>query len=330
MRATAASRNDPGTSPHLRNVIEPEVTALVERWPARLRDEFRHYRKRLVGTSRHGAIMAEGELPCWLMLPYWLSEHYAGSAPDSRERPFLRDAVIGQYLLFLAVRIEDDVLDRQCRSRTLFEAAHRLHLEAERLYARHFTLSSRFWPLFYDLLSETREQIRLVDLLQRSPRTSPRSLTDAYAGVNAIFCIGAASVCIYHGHREDVPSVKAFSERCAAATQLLDDLADIREDLSRHRWNYAAIIAARKAGADAELGAIAAAPIAVELLGRVRSGVDDAFRSLAHLRLAPAERYRKRYRQSLGTMRDLARIVAHASHGAIHLDLHPAHPGRVR
>ncbi len=311
----------PGVSDEaiVRHAIESGVNAFLQKWPGPVSATFRRYRTRFTGSSSADSILPDSELPYWLYQPAWLARHYSAGDISQREREFLRDVILGQYCVYLSVRIADDLFDRQSNSRALLHAAQLFRREARRIFLLHFSKRRAFWGIYRSCLATTSRHIRLVDRLQRSPWTDPNELLLAYAGVNAIFTIGAASVCLRHRRMRDYRMVQAFSGRCSAGTQVLDDMADVREDLRRHRWNYAANMASRSistrnSGRRTRARRIEylfhSAEVPATLVGQVKTMVESAFDLIRPLRMAGAERCRRKYRLGLSRMEETLRTLS--------------------
>ncbi len=92
----------------------------------------------------------------------------------------------------------------------------------------------------HSCLRETTGSILEADELQRKAYPDLRRLEDAYAGVNALFKIGPAAICSRAKRMRDFPSVSKFSNEMAVVGQILDDMRDLEEDLSRQRFNFVA------------------------------------------------------------------------------------------
>ncbi len=302
----------------VRDAMESGIADCLRSWPRPLSAAFRRYRKRSIGPGPGPSILSRAALPYWFHLPEWLAERYSAGSISQNERAFLNDVILGQYFLYLAVRIEDDLFDGQTRAHTLLLAAQRFRSGAKEIFSRYFSRGNVFWEIYRKCLSSTARHLRIVDNLQRSPCTNPGALLEAYAGVNALFTIGAAAVCARHQRMADYPKVRKFSDRCSAGTQILDDLADIREDLGRNRWNYAANVAARVVAAPGTIGGagpsqvaatLLSGEISTQLLEDVEHMVDNAFEAIAPLQLEPAERCRRDYRSSLLEMKKAIRLL---------------------
>lgn len=277
-------------------------------WPAPLAAEARRYsigaRAAAVPTSRLGEPLHY----VWLLLPEWLSARLA-PAPFAGERHFLADVQWGQYALFLFIRIHDDLVDRQVRSPWLVYVADRYLVESETAFGRHVNAS--FWPVFRELVRETLDGIAEANDLQRRTQPPPERLLEAYTRVSSIFKAASAAVLMRHRRTRLFPRVFRFQDQLAAASQIIDDLADLDEDLADRRRNY---VAARLAGPGrrapsgrrAFAGLIDRRILVDNALAPVLREADrrlaEAGRAIAPLRLDPAERYVARLRHGLDTL----------------------------
>ncbi len=313
-----------------RHTIASGVNALLQRWPVSLSATFRRYRMHSIGPSTGTPLLPAGELPYWLHQPVWLMCRYANEPLLQHERTFLEDVILGQYFVFLSFRITDDLFDEQTREHSLVHAAQRFRREARTIFSRYFGKTSTFWGIYRTCLATTARHIRLVDKLQHSPDTDPNDLLRAYAGVNAIFTIGPAAVCVRYRRIADYRLMRAFSDRCSTGTQVLDDMADIREDLRRRRWNYAANVAYRSVASGNRARHVATERIAkafrsgdvpIKLLDQVKSMVESAFEMIQPLHLESAKRCRRDYRRSLSGMKGAVRaLTALSDAGSLEID----------
>jgi hypothetical protein len=233
----------------------------------------------------------------WLLLPEWLSTRLA-LASSSAERRFLADVQWAQYALFLFVRIHDDLVDRQARSSWLIYAADRYLVESETAFARH--VSTAFWPLFRTLVRQTLDGIAEADALQRGVRTPRAALLDAYTRVSSIFKAASAAVLMRHGRLRLLPRAARFQDHLAVASQILDDLVDLDDDLADGRRNYVASALAGSArpgprGRRGLAATMARRILADDALAPILDEVDRrlqaAARAIAPLHLARANRH---------------------------------------
>jgi hypothetical protein len=208
----------------------------VEAWPPALRDEFIRY----TSTPPAAGRQPDAE-PYWLLFPAWLAEKINS---ESAARPigdtFLDDILWGQYCLFLAIRIQDDLYDGQAQERALIYASDQFFFEADARYTRHMGAHAPFWDLYHHFREETTRGIIAADELQKTLQGNPEMLLAEYIRVAAIFKIAMAAVC-FRGNREaDFVPLAATADHLAAAGQMEDDFCDLIEDLNRGRINYAA------------------------------------------------------------------------------------------
>ena len=201
-------------------------------WPTPMRielNEYVHSRKiQLLGRGRNS-------LPCWVHLPAWLLQCYKPK-PSTIDKSFLADVLWGQFCLYLSVRIKDDLLDRDTRSRSLFLAADLLQLEALRIFSNHIPRRSAFWALYFDSIRITTQAMIRADNLQKTWRGNPGALLKLYAG-SAILKIASAAVCFHFRKGRDFPHASLVFDELAVAGQLLDDLEDLDADWRRKRYN---------------------------------------------------------------------------------------------
>lgn len=177
----------------------------------------------------------------WRELPFWLFNSYR-TVFTRRDLPlaFLNEVRWGQQCLFLAIRIQDDLFDGDSSSPALVCIADQFLIEADRTFSQEFDRSSQFWEMYRSCLSKTTGSILEVDGLQRKVTRDLQKLERAYAGVNALFEIGPGAICIRAKRAKDFPSISKFCDEMAIAGQILDDMRDLGEDLTRERFNYVA------------------------------------------------------------------------------------------
>jgi hypothetical protein len=195
--------------------------------------------------------------------------------------------------------MRDDLFDRQWNDRSISAAADLLESEAEAALSSHFPSRDPFWRIYRGCLRSTATGIARVDSLQRSKTSRPSELLAAYSRVNSLFCIAPAAVCRRTGRPRSFSAARSFSDQYSAAAQVLDDLADIREDLDRGRMNYAAAVAIgtarRRVRAHRRLRLVEEGLIedraGVALLDQASRRFDDAFRAIASLGSPSADAY---------------------------------------
>ncbi len=152
----------------------------------------------------------------------------------------MNDVLWGQFCVYLAFRIKDDLLDRVSDSGRLVLAADLIQCESVRTFLRHFPHRSRFWREYFASIEATIRGETRVDRLQRARKGSATVLLNEYARVCAIFTIGASAVCIRYSGSRDLRRARLFWREIAVAGQLLDDFQDLDEDWRRGRFNSVA------------------------------------------------------------------------------------------
>jgi hypothetical protein len=179
--------------------------------------------------------------PYWLQLSRWLAKRY--SERDKGDgRLFIKDTLWAQYCLFLFIRIQDDILDRQNKNPSEIFLSDQFLFEAERVLHLHFPHSKAFWDMYRCCLETTTRSILKLDVAQKSVDTDPTMFLPLYAGVDSVFKIAPYAVCLHYNRLRGFGHVQEFLRGVALACQILDDLSDIGEDLRRGRYNYAARI----------------------------------------------------------------------------------------
>ena len=180
--------------------------------------------------------MTLGSLPHYILLPVWLFLRYRPRPSTSDER-FLSDVLWGQFCLYLAFRIRDDLADNDADPGLLVFAPGLLELESIRVSSRHFPPSAQFWKFFFRSVETTVKGLVQSDAHERMQNASVRMLLKDYAKASAIFTVGAGAICSRYSRMRDFNRTVLFWREMAVAGQLLDDLADLEEDLCRHRFN---------------------------------------------------------------------------------------------
>jgi hypothetical protein len=275
-----------------------------------MRQEFHRYLRGFYRetVSRTACEDSTRTQPYWLLFPGWLSHKYAGKAPNRISRGTLNDILWGQYCVFLAVRIKDDLFDGQTSASCLLGAADHFLAEACNVFSRHISNENRFWDMFSDNLKETSLAIIEVDAMQRRRRVSLTQMRDGHARVSSIFKIGTAAVCCLAESAGHMKHLSRGFDRLAVAGQILDDFQDIDEDFRQGRLNYAArfiLGASRQAAVPREdalhhiaerlLYSDSAARLFAEVIGHVYM----TSRILAPLKLPEVDDYINKYAQSL-------------------------------
>jgi len=271
-----------------------ELERRWRRWPPLLASEARRYLTS--GRSDRGAARLSAPLPyTWLRLPSWLLAKFR-KRPAREDLRFLVDVLFAQYALFLYIRIHDDLLDRHVESPWLVYVADRYLVESETAFARHLG-DRRFWTLFRACVAETLDGIAETHALQRRRRPDVTAMLESYARVAAIFKLGAAAVLIRHRRISLYPRVAAFKDELAIASQVIDDLDDVDEDLADGRRNSVAAMLDRSRSG----GVVTAVD---ELERRLRS----AALAIQPLRLREADRYVARQLEGIARVRRAAHL----------------------
>ncbi len=296
--------------------ITTRLAQVAAIWPAAMQNDLRRYMRLWKDRPETAGEAAADSY--WLLLPQWLAEKINGGRKRrAASDAFVNDILFGQYCLFLAVRIQDDLYDRHARRQSLIFITDQLLLEAGRIFIRHHRRSPGFWPLYHGCLEATTQGIVVADGLQKSMMADPRILLREYARVSSEFKIGSASICIRWNRTADWPAIAAACDRLAMATQIIDDLQDIMEDLHRGRINYAAqVLAGGSYSSDASLerlpGIIAENMAYSDGLSTLMSEIDKnlrwARRLLRPLGIPAAETYIGEMRDSIMTMRKALHI----------------------
>lgn len=262
----------------------------IDSRPAGLRTALNQY----AGSSlRRFAAGSPTALPLWLIAPRWYARRRATIG-----RRFLPDVLFGQYCLFLAIRVHDDLLDDQAGTRWLIPAGDDLLIEAEHQFARHVD-SRDFWSLYRRLVRETLHGIAEVDRLQRSPAGMRIAALPLYAKVASIFNVGVAATCSVSNQARAYRQFARYAHHLAICGQLQDDLEDVDEDARRGRMNAAVTMLLKgrrlEAGSAAWRRALAAAALlegrAAMICELAREHADRAVRIARLMGIDPAIRY---------------------------------------
>ena len=215
----------------------------VGTWDPLLAREFRQYDRCLRAKARPppcgwGQKAVE---PYWEELPRWLVER-KDHGRRNVSAAFLDTIIWGQTSLFYAVRLQDDLLDRDLPRAPLVLAPLLFLSEADRAYASIIDTKSAFWNHYRLALQTTLSGIARVARLQRDPAAPADELLQCYGSVDTVFSVGSAAVCEQMGMADDIPRVNEFVSELGKVLLALDDAADIDEDLADGRLNYFARI----------------------------------------------------------------------------------------
>ncbi len=227
------------------------------------------------------------------------------------------DILWAQYCLFVFIRMQDDLFDRHTKHFSLIYAADGFLLEAHRVFSGYFPKRSPFWRIFSTCIGETIFAVANADDLQSRAKRSNNQLLRCYGRTSAICNVAAVAVGLKAEKMKMISRIKRFSNEMMIAGAIHDDILDMKEDLKRGRFNYAAsfflpphiLETARK----------------VETVKRLRSNLlngsglsrlfteihkharraDDAYRPLA---VPAATEYISTYRRSMKNMEDIMRL----------------------
>ena len=202
--------------------------------------------------------------PPWLLLPSWLEQAWATEGPQSLPDGELAELLWGQYALFLYIRIQDDLLDKERADLGLLFVADRFLLESLESFQRFPALNGQFWAFYRKCLRETVDGILEVRRLENTPGGFTVERLGLHARVSAIFKLGAAAVCRLHGRDGEMAWLSDFVDRLAILGQICDDFRDLAQDLEVGRFTWVA---------NALLGGRVGDPIVPEeWAGRLRDG----------------------------------------------------------
>ncbi len=140
-----------------------------------------------------------------------------------------------------AIRIEDDILDRDAPPDLSLLASPLLYGEADDTLARHVPRGAAFWGTYRSALLTTIRGIAAAAEAQRS-RRSPTRLARLYVMECTVFTIPLTAIAHLSGLQRMLPRLLAAAGRLAIAGHAVDDLVDIDEDLCNRRVNLAAAI----------------------------------------------------------------------------------------
>ena len=202
------------------------VPAILRRVRARLAD--------LPGpeAALAATTIARVQPPNWTLewqLPWWLGASFGLSAATRRE------IVVSNVLGLAAVRLQDDLVDRELPDRDRVTASRLAPILIERasaIYRDWFPPEAPFWRDLQLDLADWRRSMAATS----TPRREPPPL-DALASRAAPLLIGARAVTVLAGHASDWPPIERCLRHGVAALALLDDVTDWERDLDAGRWN---------------------------------------------------------------------------------------------
>ena len=207
--------------------------------------------------------LPEGPTPTWLLLPIWLDQAWAKAPSGPPPGGALGEILWGQYALFLTIRIQDDLFDRQRDDLRLVYVADRFLLESQEALQRVPGLDAAFWGFYRSCLRETVDGILEVGRLEGTAGRFTAEHLPLHARVSAIFKVGVAAACRLHGREGDAAWLARLQDQLAIVSQIGDDLEDVTADLESGRFTWAgntllAAEAGETIGPDSRAGRLAA------------------------------------------------------------------------
>jgi hypothetical protein len=182
--------------------------------------------------------LPEGPTPEWMRIPIWLDQAWSQAPAGGVPGGPLAEVVWGQYALFLTIRIQDDLFDRQRDDLRLLYVADRFLLESMEAFQRVPGLDAAFWSFYRGCLRETVDGILETGRLEREAGQVTAEHLRLHARVSAIFKVGAAAVCRLHGHDGDMAWLAGLQDQTAIVSQIGDDLEDVAPDLEAGRFTW--------------------------------------------------------------------------------------------
>ena len=204
------------------------------------------------GGSLHDSATQSGR-PYWLSIPL-LAQTAWTKGRAGRKHTAVDEALWGQFCLFMAFRMQDDVYDEQAASPALVFAANHFLMEAQRAYQSVFPSDDPVWDTYRNAIAGTSAALLTATALQRSARFRPRALCDAYERIDGVLRIGIHATCAIHGRRGTAVLLDGVARHLAVALHIDDDITDIAEDAALGRWNYAARVALGDTGRGSDTG----------------------------------------------------------------------------
>lgn len=227
---------------HLRN-IQTRLEELTNSWPEVLCIEFNKYINSNLTPPKSDANYDVTKNQLWYNLIIIFIRAFAEEEGDKEEvKSFLEDILWAQFCLLLTFRIKDDLYDGDIRSNSLIIASDQLLIESYRTYNKYFNGSESFWTAYFNSVETTGLTLILVDEMQQDKNTNPRNLLENYKDVLSIFNIGFKAICIKYKANEKLTNIIEVNNYLSIAGQILDDIKDIDEDLSRGRYNYVSLL----------------------------------------------------------------------------------------
>lgn len=175
--------------------------------------------------------------PTWITLPVALHAAWSDPAADEPE-PVMLDVLWGQYALFLAVRLQDDLLDRHHGDLRLQFVADRFLVESLQALQPLPQLDASFWMQYRHWLRDTTDAILEVDHLCRTPGAFTAAHLPLHGKVGAIFRVGGLAICRLCVRPWEAAWLGALQQQLSVFSQIVDDLDDAAEDLRAGRYTF--------------------------------------------------------------------------------------------
>jgi hypothetical protein len=179
-------------------------------------------------------------LPHWIALPVLYAECTRCAYTYERRGRVLRGLLWGQFCMFLAVRLLDDLADGQAADAALAAAARDCMAEADRAFAASLGDDGR--ARARAALAGSLRAIPRTVALQTLARPPLGALLRTYRQVNALFKPVPHFLALRNGEPAHARALAPCYDELAIGLQLLDDLEDLRGDFRAGRRN--AVIAA--------------------------------------------------------------------------------------
>lgn len=240
--------------------------------------------------------------------PFWIPLSLALSRREGLQRHIPEDLLWATTCLSHAIRMEDDLLDRDTRVDMSVFAAPLLYHETHRVLRRYFPPRSTFWKSYRSSLYATLQGIAGAAHIQRRQRCTPATLMRFYAMECAIFNIPIFALCRLSGNHRLLPRLRTAARHLAIAGHMIDDLMDINEDLHEGRMNSAAAFLLGRlpepCQTPGEIRARAAetllfSPRLRDLFAAIRSRLNRTHSALATLHLIGFDHYISAYGSAL-------------------------------
>lgn len=210
---------------------------------ARLADEWPRPQAEVVAAvvedpSPGGALSSLAERPpYWLVLPCELAAAWVAGGELPEED--LDGLLWGQFCLFLAIRLQDDLLDGDVEDAALQFVANRFLVESLEAFERA-ELPPEFRRELRRCIRATSDGILAVQKLESRWGGFGEAHLPLHAEASAVLRVGAAAVCFRLERPGDLSWLEEVSDRLVVVGQICDDLKDLAEDLGRGRFTWVA------------------------------------------------------------------------------------------